>query len=400
MATGFTYRHYILKDHLGSWSTITDAQGNVEQELSFDAWGNLRDPETWVNYMEGEEHETPMFDRGFTGHEHLYAFGLINMNGRMYDPVMSSFLSVDAYVQSPDNSQNFNRYAYCLNNPLRYTDPTGWYCQGWHTGTPAQGPYECQWNSPLEPRDLGMHQLPDIPNPDILWMEANDQKGGGGITIVGNDGSKTKYSPGMTYKGNDQFTKDAVNSLNDIFSNGGEEGKTLISSLSSNSKFVFLIVDISEGSSEFIPDDRFSGYHCLHANVWEENGATDMFLSLHEYDCGTGGTIQWNRNQEYMSIDGCVQNSTFVLTHELCHAYDASYGLMDDGCPDNSGLKYNEWSACYQSNIIAINMGIPIQTYYSGKGASFIRDVGKMDGPWYKVVDNNNYPIYKNRYIK
>ena len=99
---------------------------------------------------------------------------------RMYDPTMSSFLSVDAYVQSPDNSQNFNRYAYCLNNPLRYTDPTGWFYQGGHFGSSLQGPYECQWNSPLEPRDLGLRQLPDGPNPDILWMEANDQKGGGG----------------------------------------------------------------------------------------------------------------------------------------------------------------------------------------------------------------------------
>ena len=66
-----------------------------------------------------------MFDRGFTGHEYLYGFDLINMNGRMYDPVMSSFLSVDNYVQEPDNSQSFNRYAYCFNNPLRYTDPSG-----------------------------------------------------------------------------------------------------------------------------------------------------------------------------------------------------------------------------------------------------------------------------------
>lgn len=47
------------------------------------------------------------------------------MNGRMYDPVLSSFLSVDQYVQNPSNSQNFNRYAYCLNNPLRYVDPNG-----------------------------------------------------------------------------------------------------------------------------------------------------------------------------------------------------------------------------------------------------------------------------------
>ena len=113
--------HYIYKDHLGSWTTITDANGTVEREQSFDAWGNMRDPDTWT----GTVTQQPMFDRGFTGHEHLNSFGLINMNGRMYDPVMSSFLSVDNYVQAPDFSQSFNRYAYCLNNPLRYTDPSG-----------------------------------------------------------------------------------------------------------------------------------------------------------------------------------------------------------------------------------------------------------------------------------
>lgn len=112
---------FIYKDHLGSWTTLSDYYGGIEQELSFDAWGNLRDATTWS----GEFTETPMLDRGFTGHEHLYNFGLINMNGRMYDPVMSTFLSVDNYVQQPDNSQNFNRYAYCLNNPLKYTDPSG-----------------------------------------------------------------------------------------------------------------------------------------------------------------------------------------------------------------------------------------------------------------------------------
>lgn len=82
----------------------------------------IKKHKTWS----GGYNDTPMFDRGYTGHEHLAAFGLINMNGRMYDPVMSSFLSVDRFVQSMDNSQSFNRYAYCLYNPLRYVDPTGW----------------------------------------------------------------------------------------------------------------------------------------------------------------------------------------------------------------------------------------------------------------------------------
>ena len=45
---------------------------------------------------------------------------------RMYDPTMSSFLSVDACLQDPTSAQGFNRYAYCAYNPLRYTDPTGW----------------------------------------------------------------------------------------------------------------------------------------------------------------------------------------------------------------------------------------------------------------------------------
>ncbi len=80
-----------------------------------------RDPDAWSGGFTGR----PKFDRGFTGHEHLYGFGLINMNGRMYDPVMSGFLSPDNYIQSPDFSQSFNRYAYCLNNPLKYVDPDG-----------------------------------------------------------------------------------------------------------------------------------------------------------------------------------------------------------------------------------------------------------------------------------
>lgn len=49
------------------------------------------------------------------------------MNARLYDPALGRFLSPDPYVQMPDFTQSFNRYSYCLNNPLRYTDPTGEY---------------------------------------------------------------------------------------------------------------------------------------------------------------------------------------------------------------------------------------------------------------------------------
>ena len=132
--------HFILKDNLGSWVTITDANGTVEQQMSFDAWGNRRNPITWVNYTPDDVFGKPLFDRGFTGHEHLTAFGLVNMNGRMYDPVTSSFLSPDRYVQDPSSAQGFNRYAYCMYNPLRLTDPSGWLAGGGGHG-PGIPPY-------------------------------------------------------------------------------------------------------------------------------------------------------------------------------------------------------------------------------------------------------------------
>ena len=65
------------------------------------------------------------FRRGFTGHEHYDRFGIINMNVRLYDPVLGRFFSPDPQVQNPFSTQGFNRYSYCGNNPVMYTDPNG-----------------------------------------------------------------------------------------------------------------------------------------------------------------------------------------------------------------------------------------------------------------------------------
>jgi len=113
--------HYTYGDHLGSLTEVVNSSTGAVTHQSFDAWGNTRSAADWRNAS-----TLPLFaGRGFTGHEHLEAFALINMNGRMYDPVLGRFLSPDPYVQMPDFSQSFNRYGYCLNNPLIYTDPTG-----------------------------------------------------------------------------------------------------------------------------------------------------------------------------------------------------------------------------------------------------------------------------------
>jgi RHS repeat-associated protein len=114
--------YFIMKDHLGSITGAINAESGGVYRQNFDAWGRKRNPENWT-YEDTPEY-FPL-SRGFTGHEHLKWFGLINMNGRMYDASLCRFLSPDPFVQMPDYSQNFNRYSYALNNPLVYTDPSG-----------------------------------------------------------------------------------------------------------------------------------------------------------------------------------------------------------------------------------------------------------------------------------
>jgi RHS repeat-associated protein len=112
--------YYIHTDHLGSYCAITSPSKQVVIRNHFDPWGN---------YV--VRHFTPVFpnvsfiQRGFTGHQHYPELKIINMNGRLYDPVIGRFFSPDNFVQLSEFSQSYNRYTYCLNNPLNYTDPNG-----------------------------------------------------------------------------------------------------------------------------------------------------------------------------------------------------------------------------------------------------------------------------------
>ena len=213
--------HYTLKDHQGSLTATI--HGNTVERLSYDPWGRRRNPNGF-----GYDNVTHTFDRGFTGHEHLYAFGLINMNGRMYDPRMSSFLSVDAYVQSPENAQGFNRYAYCLNNPLRYTDPSGWLPLGPMPGNPFHNNWSRSFVEPVyEPRDLGIEQLTDY---EAIWMRGEELHGGGGDRggdcSNGGDGSGNEtYSTPDDPPGSGSANNNSKNKcINEFLTNMGEAG--------------------------------------------------------------------------------------------------------------------------------------------------------------------------------
>lgn len=111
---GYSLPYIVTKDVLGSVVSIYGGDGKQVFSATYDAWGKQTVTMNKIGFI-----------RGYCGHEMLNDYQIINMNGRLYDPVLGRFLSPDNYVQTPDFSQNYNRYSYCLNNPLKYTDPSG-----------------------------------------------------------------------------------------------------------------------------------------------------------------------------------------------------------------------------------------------------------------------------------
>ncbi|MDP2188103.1 MAG: FG-GAP-like repeat-containing protein [Sphingobacteriaceae bacterium] len=122
-SNGTSQLHYVFTDHLGSIVRTVLPHGAISSEQNFDAWGRRRNPTNWTYGNVGTRPDWLI--RGFTGHEHLDVFNLIHMNARLYDPLVSRMLSPDNYVVDPDATQAYNRYSYCLNNPLKYVDPDG-----------------------------------------------------------------------------------------------------------------------------------------------------------------------------------------------------------------------------------------------------------------------------------
>ncbi len=106
--------YYVHTDNLGSIQAITDENKNIVSSYYYTPWGGRV-------LLSGAN----ITDRGYTFHEHLEAFGLINMNGRVYDPLTAQFFSPDPVLQAPGDWLNYNRYGYCMGNPFKYTDPTG-----------------------------------------------------------------------------------------------------------------------------------------------------------------------------------------------------------------------------------------------------------------------------------
>jgi len=104
--------NYFLNDHLGSNSIVTNQSGAKVEQTKYDPWGEVKSGGTKSKYL-------------YTGQEKDLETGLNYYGARYYNSHTRRFTQPDDIIQNIYNPQSLNRYSYVLNNPLRYTDPTG-----------------------------------------------------------------------------------------------------------------------------------------------------------------------------------------------------------------------------------------------------------------------------------
>ncbi len=109
---------WMLSDHLGSTSTTANADGTWNSSISFSAFGEIRASSGITNS-----------NFRYTGQLRQAELGLYYYVARWYDPQTAHFTQADTIVQNQTFSGSYDRYAYVMNNPIRYTDPTGNACR-------------------------------------------------------------------------------------------------------------------------------------------------------------------------------------------------------------------------------------------------------------------------------
>jgi RHS repeat-associated protein len=167
---------YVHQDHLSGTSLMTDDEGNEISGINYYPFGLTRTGDVPT-------------DRKFTG-QRLDDTGLYYYGARYYDPEIGRFISADTIVPDPMNPQSFNRYSYCLNNPLKYIDPSGnkeVSVEGKWTWVPGIGwTYSRPYTYEIPDPEPDPNPEPDLPIDDDTSSEINNNPlKTTGVAIIG-----------------------------------------------------------------------------------------------------------------------------------------------------------------------------------------------------------------------
>jgi len=141
---------YVHQDHLTGTALVTSDNGTSLGLMKYYPYGDTRSGSVPT-------------DKKFTG-QRLDSTGLYYYNARYYDPQIGRFISADTVVPNPANPQAFNRYSYCLNNPLKYVDPSGHIVQFQRMNPYVAYMKYCYGNYNIDP--YAMQMVYDMPDPE------------------------------------------------------------------------------------------------------------------------------------------------------------------------------------------------------------------------------------------
>ena len=139
---------YVLSDHQGSNSDLTNSSGTSIVNESFTPFGERRNPTTWSGAASNSDLTTAagITRQGYTSQTQLGLWmGMNHMNGRVEDSITGRMLSADPHVPDRSNTQSYNRYSYANNNPLTLTDPSGFCTPRWACKQDAGGGGGASW---------------------------------------------------------------------------------------------------------------------------------------------------------------------------------------------------------------------------------------------------------------
>jgi RHS repeat-associated protein len=263
-------------------------------------------------------------------------------NGKQFDEETGMYYYETRYYNPPifiardplfEKYPFMSSYAYCMNNPLIFIDPTG----------------------------------EDV---EIVCPVTNQT---------------TKYIPGMAVPdGASKFVSNAINALNTI--NSTEEGGMMVGELHTSNN-LFSIVQGSESSF------KASNERNAYAKQNQENSAFALsYQAMQEagidINSGSGGTITWNSSGVSIpTTNGQQRNGITDLGHELFHGLDANRGLLDTR--EEQGVSRSEWQAVYRENIFRGQSNLPLRTHYK----TYKDDVGYNRGIGPSMLNSSGSPI-------
>jgi RHS repeat-associated protein len=355
--------NYFVKDHLGSTRALLTYYDNGTmyntQTTNYYASGLEMEYSTSSDFSDSDGASKNTYLYNGKEMDRMHGLNMYDYGARGYDPALASWTTVDPLAEK---YYSVSPYAFCLNNPVRFTDSDGREVDIEH-GTGFLG--------------LGKKETLKYDNGSLYNKD------------------------GSAYTGKvNGFLKKTVNALSSLGKTS--EGASMVTELQSSSN-VFTIK--SAANNDFKANSSLKSG----ANLAEVQAVTGNTAGSN----GSGGTIFWNSNSSSGGLDlsGGTERPTFIgLGHEMGHASDSNRGLLHYGGMDESGIvnpssftnvfigatynyEYNgllksEWRAVYRENLIRSQVGIPLRTNY---GYDLTTGSPAPTGP--RLLDSSNQPI-------